>query len=166
MIYILLFIIFLFIIQYYYGYQGYNLQGYLNYIDTNYKGVETNCPQQHANKYYELVSKNKLINFFGKYSSEFSSIETDGRIDDINPDLASGIKDSIFQTRHSYDIQKLEQRFHSNKDIKDLSLENDKSASQLIQPFGYTKNELLHMTRFADTKKEPLPTDPDFFKHI
>ena len=164
MIYILLFIVFLFIIQYYY--KNNNIQGYLNYTDTDYKGVETNCPQQHANKYYELVSKNKLINFFGKYSSEFSNIETDGRIDDINPDLASGIKDSMFQRRHSFDIQKLEQKFHNTQNIKDLSLENDKSATQLLQPFGYTKNELLHMTRFADTKNEPLPTDPDFFKHI
>ena len=166
MIYILLFIVFLFIIHRYYSYGGYDLQGYLNYTDTNFKGVETNCPQQHANKYYELVSKNKLINFFGKYSSEFSNIETDGRIDDINPDLASGIKDSIFQKKHSFDIQNLDQKFHNNKDIKNLSLENDKSATQLIQPFGYTKNELLDMTRFADTKNEPLPTDPDFFKNI
>jgi hypothetical protein len=162
MIYIFLFIIFLFIIQHY----SYNLQGYLNYTDTNHKGVETNCPQQHANKYYELASKNKLINFFGKYSSEFSNIETDGRIDDINPDLAGGVKDSIFQKRHSFDIQKLEQKFHNTQNIKNLSLENDKSAPQLLQPFGYTRNELLHMTRFADTKNEPLPTDPDFFKHI
>ena len=164
MIYILLFIVFLFIIQYYY--KNNNIQGYLNYTDTDYKGVETNCPQQHANKYYELVSKNKLINFFGKYSSEFSNIETDGRIDDINPDLASGIKDSTFQKRHSFDIQNLEQKFHNTQNIRDLSLENDKSATQLLQPFGYTKNELLHMTRFTDTKNEPLPTDPDFFKHI
>ena len=50
MIYILLFIVFLFIIQYYY--KNNNIQGYLNYKDTNHKGVETNCPQQHANKYY------------------------------------------------------------------------------------------------------------------
>ena len=101
MIYLLLFIIFLFIIQYYYGYQG-----YLNYRDTSFKGVDTNCPQQHANKYYELVSKNKLINFFGKYSNEFSNIETDGRIDDINNELASGSSDSIFQKKHNSDIQK------------------------------------------------------------
>ena len=160
MIYLFLFIIFLFIIQYYYGYQG-----YLNYTDTSFKGVDTNCPQQHAKKYYELVSKNKLINFFGKYSSEFSNIETDGRIDDINNELASGSADSIFQKKHNSDIQKLEQRFHIDKNIKGLSLENDKSARQLIQPFGYTKNELFHMTRFTNTEL-PLPTDPDFFKHI
>ena len=36
---------------------------------------------------------------------------------------------------------------------------------QRIQPFGYTKNELLHATRFIKTDV-PLPTDPDFFKHI
>lgn len=36
---------------------------------------------------------------------------------------------------------------------------------QMIQPFGYTKNDLLHMTRFTETDI-PLPTDPDFFKHI
>ena len=51
MIYLFLFIVFLFIIQYYQGYQG-----YLNYRDTSFKGVDTNCPQQHANKYYELVT--------------------------------------------------------------------------------------------------------------
>jgi hypothetical protein len=34
-----------------------------------------------------------------------------------------------------------------------------------IQPFGYTKNELFHMTRFIKTDV-PLPTDPDLFKHI
>ena len=36
---------------------------------------------------------------------------------------------------------------------------------QMIQPFGYTKNEYLHATRFIKTDV-PLPTDPDFFKHI
>jgi hypothetical protein len=36
---------------------------------------------------------------------------------------------------------------------------------QMIQPFGYTKNDLFHMTRFMKTDI-PLPTDPDFFKHI
>jgi len=36
---------------------------------------------------------------------------------------------------------------------------------QMIQPFGYTKNDLFHMTRFMKTDV-PLPTDPDFFKHI
>lgn len=161
MIYLLLFIIFLFIIQYYYGYQG-----YLNYRDTSFKGLDTNCPQQHANKYYELVSKNKLINFFGKYSNEFSNIETDGRAEEVIPDIASGISDSIFQKRHTSDIKNLDQKFNNNKNIKDLSVENDKSAYQLIQPFGYTKNELFDMTRFANTDNEPLPTDPDFFKHI
>ena len=52
-----------------------------------------------------------------------------------------------------------------------------------IQLFGYTKNELLDITRFKDAtvqeldfnnlkfgrpieKYEPLPTDPDFFKHL
>ena len=40
-----------------------------------------------------------------------------------------------------------------------------KSAYQMIQPFGYTKNELFDMTRFIETDI-PLPTDPDFFKHI
>ena len=40
-----------------------------------------------------------------------------------------------------------------------------KSSYQMIQPFGYTKNELFDMTRFIETDI-PLPTDPDFFKHI
>ena len=37
-----------------------------------------------------------------------------------------------------------------------------KSAYQMIQPFGYTKNELFDMTRLIETNI-PLPTDPDFF---
>ena len=40
-----------------------------------------------------------------------------------------------------------------------------KNSYQMIQPFGYTKNDLFHMTRFTKTDL-PLPTDPDFFKHI
>jgi hypothetical protein len=36
---------------------------------------------------------------------------------------------------------------------------------QMIQPFGYTKNDLFHMTRFLKTDI-PLPTDPDLFNHI
>jgi len=40
-----------------------------------------------------------------------------------------------------------------------------KNSKQMIQPFGYTKNELFDMTRFIKTDI-PLPTDPDFFKHI
>jgi len=39
------------------------------------------------------------------------------------------------------------------------------NSYQMIQPFGYTKNDLFHMTRFTKTDL-PLPTDPDFFKHI
>ena len=39
------------------------------------------------------------------------------------------------------------------------------NSYQMIQPFGYTKNELFDMTRFLKTDV-PLPTDPDFFKHI
>jgi len=40
-----------------------------------------------------------------------------------------------------------------------------KNSRQMMQPFGYTKNELFDMTRFIKTDI-PLPTDPDFFKHI
>tara|TARA_B110000046_G_C12817008_1_gene323701 strand:+ start:107 stop:325 length:219 start_codon:yes stop_codon:yes gene_type:complete len=40
-----------------------------------------------------------------------------------------------------------------------------RNSYQTIQPFGYTKNDLIHMTRFMKTDI-PLPTDPDFFKHI
>ena len=40
-----------------------------------------------------------------------------------------------------------------------------KNSYQLIQPFGYTKNELFDNTRFIDVKI-PLPTDPDLFKHL
>tara|TARA_B110000967_G_scaffold205295_2_gene249542 strand:- start:800 stop:1063 length:264 start_codon:yes stop_codon:yes gene_type:complete len=39
------------------------------------------------------------------------------------------------------------------------------NSMRTIQPFGYTKNELFDMTRFTETDI-PLPTDPDFFKHI
>ena len=36
---------------------------------------------------------------------------------------------------------------------------------QMVQPYGYTKNDLFHMTRFMKTDV-PLPTDPDLFNHI
>ena len=36
---------------------------------------------------------------------------------------------------------------------------------QMVQPYGYTKNDLFHMTRFMKTDI-PLPTDPDLFNHI
>ena len=36
---------------------------------------------------------------------------------------------------------------------------------QMIQPFGYTKNELLEETKLIRSDV-PLPTDPDFFRHI
>tara|TARA_B100001287_G_scaffold156899_1_gene131967 strand:+ start:289 stop:555 length:267 start_codon:yes stop_codon:yes gene_type:complete len=37
--------------------------------------------------------------------------------------------------------------------------------TQMVQPYGYTKNDLFHMTRFMKTDI-PLPTDPDLFYHI
>ena len=37
--------------------------------------------------------------------------------------------------------------------------------TQMVQPYGYTKNDLFHMTRFMKTDV-PLPTDHDLFKHI
>lgn len=40
-----------------------------------------------------------------------------------------------------------------------------RNSYQMIQPFGYTKNDLFDMTRFTETDI-PLPTDPDFFRHI
>lgn len=49
-------------------------------------------------------------------------------------------------------------------DLKD-KMSQTQSAYQMIQPFGYTKNELFDMTRLAETDI-PLPTDPDFFNHI
>ena len=69
-------------------------EGYLNYQDSSFRGVEKNCPQLHAKNY-------QIIN----------------------------------------------------------------NAYQMIQPFGYTKNTLFDITRFIETDI-PLPTDPDFFKHI
>lgn len=37
--------------------------------------------------------------------------------------------------------------------------------AQMVQPYGYTKNDLFHVTRFIKTDV-PLPTDPDLFYHI
>ncbi len=54
--------------------------------------------------------------------------------------------------------------YSDSVDLKD-KMSQTKSAYQMIQPFGYTKNELFDMTRLIDVSV-PLPTDPDFFNHI
>ena len=54
--------------------------------------------------------------------------------------------------------------YSDQQDLQEIN-SNIKSAYQIIQPFGYTKNELFDMTRFIKTDI-PLPTDPDFFNHI
>ena len=56
----------------------------------------------------------------------------------------------------------------SEKDCSLMHAKNYQTVQetyQMIQPFGYTKNELFDMTRFIQTDI-PIPTDPDFFKHI
>jgi len=158
---ILLFIISLLVINYFHT----NYQGYLNYEVTSFQGVDQNCPKEHANNYYKLVSKDKLINFFGKYSNEFSNIETDGRAEEVIPDIASGSFDSIFQKKHNSEIKKIDQNYPENKNIKKITEDNTKSAYKLLKTFGYTKNYLFDITTFIESDL-PLPTDPDFFKHI
>ena len=54
--------------------------------------------------------------------------------------------------------------YSDRMNLKD-KMSQTKSAYQMIQPFGYTKNELFDMTRLIETDI-PLPTDPDFFNHI
>lgn len=60
--------------------------------------------------------------------------------------------------------ENLWESYPDQQDLKDKS-SSVESAYQLIQPFGYTKNEIFDMTRLIETDI-PLPTDPDFFKHI
>ncbi len=60
--------------------------------------------------------------------------------------------------------ENLWESYWDQQDLKDKT-SNTKSVYQMIQPFGYTKNELFDMTRLIETDI-PLPTDPDFFKHI
>jgi len=48
---------------------------------------------------------------------------------------------------------------------REIELEPEKSAVQLIQPFGYTKNAIFDVTRFVESG-QPLPTGTDFFKNI
>ena len=138
----LVLILFLFFISKY-------TEGYLNYEELSFQGTETNCPQQHANNYHKLVNQTKLKDFFNNYSNQYSN-------------CGSLLSDEyIGQCPEQTD----------NTDNTDQSNNTDqpdnqpKSAYQMIQPFGYTKNELLHNTRFIKTDI-PLPTDPDFFKHI
>jgi hypothetical protein len=60
--------------------------------------------------------------------------------------------------------ENLWESYPDQQDLKDKT-SNTKSVYQMIQPFGYTKNELFDMTRLIETDI-PLPTDPDFFKYI
>ena len=132
MYYFLLLIFFLLVMSYF-------REGYLNYEDLSFKGVKKNCPQIHANNFNRIVSPDRLEQFFGDYSSEFSDIDPTKKPEKID--------------------NKLKKQSEIKSDIK------IKSAPQLIQYFGYTKNELFDMTRFIETDV-PFPTDPDFFKHI
>ena len=132
MYYFLLLIFFLLVMSYF-------REGYLNYEDLSFKGVKKNCPQIHANNFNRIVSPDRLEQFFGDYSSEFSDIDPTKKPEKID--------------------NKLKKQSEIKSDIK------IKSAPQLIQYFGYTKNELFDITRFIETDV-PFPTDPDFFKHI
>ena len=60
--------------------------------------------------------------------------------------------------------ENLWESYSDSVDLKDKQSQTQ-SAYQMIQPFGYTKNELFDMTRLIETDI-PLPTDPDFFNHI
>ena len=60
--------------------------------------------------------------------------------------------------------ENLWESYQDKQDLKDKE-STTKSTYQMMQPFGYTKNELFDMTRLIETDI-PLPTDPDFFKHI
>tara|TARA_B000000532_G_C18844453_1_gene396546 strand:+ start:1052 stop:1318 length:267 start_codon:yes stop_codon:yes gene_type:complete len=56
----------------------------------------------------------------------------------------------------------------SEKNCPQMHADNYKKIlmnPQMVQPYGYTKNDLFHMTRFMKTDV-PLPTDPDLFYHI
>ena len=63
-----------------------------------------------------------------------------------------------------FNEENLWESYSDKIDLQDKN-SNVKSAYQMIQPFGYTKNELFDMTRLIETDI-PLPTDPDFFNHI
>ena len=164
MIYIFVFILFLFLINYL---KINNYQGYLNYEPTSFKGVDQNCPKEHARNYYKLVSKGKLNKFFGKYSGEFSNPETDGRLDEVFTDMATGSARSKFQKNHDLNIEYINPDINPDINPGDASItqEGIQSPPQLLQPFGYTKNHIFDITRFVKTDI-PLPTDADFFKHI
>lgn len=135
----LILIIFLLFISYF-------KEGYLNYEELSFQGTEKNCPQQHANNYQKLVNQTKLKDFFNNYSNQYSN---------CGPFLSDEYIGQCSEEPENTDQS-------NNTDQPD---NQPKSAYQMIQPFGYTKNELLHNTRFIQTDI-PLPTDPDFFKHI
>ncbi len=132
----LVLILFLFFISKY-------TEGYLNYEELSFQGTEKNCPQQHANNYHRLVDQTKLKDFFNNYSNQYSNCG------------------SLLSDEYIGQCSEESENQSENKSEPNQS----KSAYQMIQPFGYTKNELLHNTRFIKTDI-PLPTDPDFFKHI
>ena len=69
MYYFILLILFLLIMSYF------REEGYLNYEELSFKGIKKNCPQIHANNFNRIVSPDKLEQFFGNYTSEFSNID-------------------------------------------------------------------------------------------
>ena len=136
MYYLLLLILFLLVMSYF-------REGYLNYEELSFKGVKKNCPQIHANNLNRIVSPDRLEQFFGNYASEFSDIDSTEKPKKIS--------------------EKIDDK--SDKKLEKQSDNKIKSTPQLLQYFGYTKNELFDMTRFIETDV-PFPTDPDFFKHL
>ena len=160
----LVLILFLFFISKY-------TEGYINYEELTFQGTEQNCPQQHANNYHKLVNQTKLKDFFGDYSNQYSNCgsflsdeyigQCSDKIDNTNqhdnqPNNTDKSNNNTDKSNNNTD------KSNNNTDKLD---NQPKSTYQMIQPFGYTKNELLHNTRFIQTDI-PLPTDPDFFKHI
>ena len=133
-------------------------EGYLNYEELSFKGVKKNCPQIHANNFNRIVSPDRLEQFFGNYASEFSDIDPKKK----EPEKIIEKPKKITEKDDKSD-DKSDKKLEIQPEIK--SDNRIKSAPQLLQYFGYTKNELFDMTRFIETDV-PFPTDPDFFKHI
>ena len=152
MYYFLLLILFLLVMSYF-------REGYLNYEELSFKGVKKNCPQIHANNFNRIVSPDRLEQFFGDYSSEFSDIDPTKKPEKIIEKKPKKVIEKDDKSEDKSDDKELEEQ-------PEIIVDNKiKSAPQLLQYFGYTKNELFDITRFIETDV-PFPTDPDFFKHI
>jgi len=103
--------------------------------------------------YEELSFKGVKKNCPQIHANNYHKIVSSDKLNNFFGNYASEFSDIHYKKKEEEKISKGE----SDNKIK--------SAYQMIQPFGYTKNELFDMTRFIETDI-PLPTDPDFFKHI